>query len=97
MSLTEFLYSPSGKGTAGVTLAAILFAWPPALSWLAAIVALGFGCWNLREAFRRVEGAASNTDETLDERKPVVILPVRAENRACDMDAVMASLTAKPR
>jgi hypothetical protein len=97
MSVTEFLNSPSGKGTVGVVLAAVLFAWPPALSWVVAVVALLFGCWHLREAFRRLEGTTSNTEVILEDRQPVVTFPVRTESPACDMDAVVAAIAAPKR
>ncbi len=54
-SLKTFLLSHAGKCTAGVCLADLLIAGPPALSWIVAGYLLYWAVGHLRQAFRLLD------------------------------------------
>jgi hypothetical protein len=58
--LIDFMNSHAGKGLFGITGAALLLAWPPALPWVAAIVLLQWGVRHLALAFKEIEHAEQN-------------------------------------
>jgi hypothetical protein len=51
-ALKRFFKTHAGRGTIGVYLAALLIAWPPALSWMAAACVLWWAARHLRQSFR---------------------------------------------
>jgi hypothetical protein len=51
-ALKRFFKTHAGRGTLGVYLAALLIAWPPALSWMAATRVLWWAARHLRQSFR---------------------------------------------
>lgn len=53
--MNTFLSSHSGKGVVGVALAALLFVWPPACSWIMASLFLGWAISHLNVAFRELD------------------------------------------
>ena len=50
-----FFQSHAGNGLVGISAAALLLAWPPALPWIAAAALLQFGVRHLVLAFNEVE------------------------------------------
>jgi hypothetical protein len=50
-----FLQTSAGKGTVCVCLVALLLAWPPAGSWLMAVIALILASEHLRDSFRKLD------------------------------------------
>lgn len=55
MGNNNFLASHAGLGTAGVLLACLLFAWPPACSYLLSVAILVWACHHLRRACDALE------------------------------------------
>lgn len=54
----NFLLTRWGKGTAGVLLACLLLAWPPAIAYVTAVVLLVYASHQLRLAFHELEADA---------------------------------------
>lgn len=82
------------KATAGVTLAVVILAWPPAVAWLVATAALAYAMKQFGESFA-----------ALDEEQPtatttVVETPANGEAhngiRSLDMNELIATLAARP-
>lgn len=54
-----FFFCHAGKATMGVSIAALLLAWPPAISWLTAAALLWWSVRHLQAAFRALETPAA--------------------------------------
>ena len=72
-TVKKFLFSHAGKGTAGVVVADLLTACPPALSWLTAGCLLCWAIGHFRMAFRSLHSGRLRTGES-----PVAVV-LRAE------------------
>ena len=57
MNHDRCLASHAAKGALGVSLAALLLAWPPACSWIVAVYLLLWAADQLRLSFREIEHA----------------------------------------
>ena len=91
--MKAFLRSPAGKGTLAVYLAGVLFAWPPALSWLVASILVVFAVLQFRVSFR--EGHDTSGPEVPDGVGAAASRPFSLTAGECppvDVNAVLASL-----
>ena len=61
--MRSFFRTHAGKGTAAMYVGALILAYPPALSFLAAGIALAFAIHQFRESFRQVRLAAPQPQE----------------------------------
>jgi hypothetical protein len=55
-----FLRSPAGQGTLAVYAAGLLLAWPPALSFLVALILFGVAARQFCESFRSLDEQAAD-------------------------------------
>ena len=51
----RYFSTHAGRGVLGVSLAALLLAWPPACSWIVAVYLLLWAADHLRISFREIE------------------------------------------
>jgi hypothetical protein len=61
--MKTLLHTHAGKGTVGITLAALLLAWPPALSWMVAAAAIVFAAGQFRRSFERIDASCGIRDQ----------------------------------
>jgi hypothetical protein len=95
--MRSFFRSPAGVGTIAVYAAGLLLAWPPALSWLVAVVMLVFAIGQFRESFRRLDAEETATPKPIDrsDTATVLALPARGDARPCDGDTALTVLAAQ--
>ena len=80
-----FLLSHAGKGTVGVVLADLLIAWPDALAWMVAGVALVWAGKQFRQSFRSLSAspAVSMRAEVVDLLDQATALDMAAHAVPC--------------
>jgi hypothetical protein len=80
--VTGFLNTDAGKGTLGVILCCLIFAFPRALDWLVAAVTLHFAIRHFRESFRKLDAENARKQCDADDAATIVLdtpaaLPLR--------------------
>ena len=95
--MRAFLQTSAGKGTVGVCLTVLILVWPVVGTWLVASLTLAFSVHHLSESFRQIDAQADAPPSPIDPPDTATALAelARGEDRRCDVNAVMAALTAQ--
>ena len=96
--MRAFFLSDAGKGAAGVCLTCLILVWPLVGTWLVAALTLFFAVHHFRESFRRLDAELEGTPGLIDPPAAgtALAVPARGEAPPCDVDTVMAALSAQP-